>query len=144
MEFNLYEFPEGWTGPRRYVSVRGHIKSIAQVYTYKGVDGYNYVHPEYGGTLDGISGRSHLADTMCLTHIPDISAFRSPIDGTMISSRSQLEQHQRDHNVIQVGDADWGERQERAPLGRVGPDIKQAIDKLATGYQPDVQRELAA
>ena len=34
----------------------------------------------------------------------DIAEFRSPIDGSIISSRSQLRDHQRKHNVIQAGD----------------------------------------
>ena len=33
----------------------------------------------------------------------DIGEFRSPIDGKLISSRSQLAEHNRRHGVIQVG-----------------------------------------
>lgn len=36
----------------------------------------------------------------------DIAPFRSPIDGTEVSSRSQLREHERKHGVYQVGN-DW-------------------------------------
>lgn len=36
--------------------------------------------------------------------VPDIQEFRSPIDGTMISSRPQLAEHERKHNVRQCGE----------------------------------------
>lgn len=36
----------------------------------------------------------------------DIRAFRSPIDGSVIASRSQLREHERRHGVRQVGN-DW-------------------------------------
>lgn len=35
--------------------------------------------------------------------IPDIQEFVSPIDGSLISSRSQLRAHERQHKVRQVG-----------------------------------------
>jgi len=36
--------------------------------------------------------------------VPDIVPFRSILDGTEISSRPQLEEHNRRHKVIDVGD----------------------------------------
>jgi len=38
--------------------------------------------------------------------LSDIQAFVSPIDQQVISSRSQLRDHERQHNVRQVGN-DW-------------------------------------
>lgn len=43
------------------------------------------------------------------TVMPDITEFQSPIDGSMISSRSQLRAHERRHNVRQAGDFKPGE-----------------------------------
>lgn len=37
------------------------------------------------------------------TFVPDIAPFLSPVDRTVISSRSQLREHERRHGVRQVG-----------------------------------------
>ena len=37
--------------------------------------------------------------------MPDIAEFASPIDGSLIASRSALKEHERKHNVRQVGDS---------------------------------------
>jgi hypothetical protein len=43
----------------------------------------------------------------CAFHLMgDIRAFRSPIDGSVIASRSQLREHERRHGVRQTGN-DW-------------------------------------
>jgi hypothetical protein len=36
----------------------------------------------------------------------DIAEFRSPVDGSVITSRSQLREHEQRHGVRQVGN-DW-------------------------------------
>lgn len=41
--------------------------------------------------------------------LPDITEFQSPIDGSMISSRSKLRAHERRHDVRQAGDFKPGE-----------------------------------
>jgi hypothetical protein len=43
------------------------------------------------------------------TVLPDIKEFVSPIDGSLISSRSKLRHHNRGHNVRQAGDFKPGE-----------------------------------
>lgn len=43
---------------------------------------------------------------------PDIQPYRSMVDGTMITSRSQHREHLRKHGVVEVGN-DW----KRAPTG---------------------------
>jgi len=95
-EFDLYEFPEGHSGRKTYVSVKGHSRSIPKPYTYRGVDGHNYVLPEYGGTWDGIANNA----TMIMR---DVQEFTSPVDGSTISSRSILRDHIRRHDLIEVG-----------------------------------------
>ena len=36
--------------------------------------------------------------------MPDIAPFVSPLDYSVVSSRSTLREHEKRHNVIQVGD----------------------------------------
>jgi hypothetical protein len=38
--------------------------------------------------------------------VSDIEPFKSPIDGSLISSRSTLREHENKHNVRQIGN-DW-------------------------------------
>ena len=35
--------------------------------------------------------------------VPDIGEFKSPIDGSLISSRSSLKAHEKKHGVVQIG-----------------------------------------
>jgi hypothetical protein len=35
--------------------------------------------------------------------VSDITPFKSPIDGTIISSRSQIGEHEKKHNVKKIG-----------------------------------------
>jgi hypothetical protein len=61
--------------------------------------------------------------------LPGIAEFRSPIDGAVIGSRGALSAHERQHNVIQVGN-ERVKPVERAPLPRAGHDVKRAIETL--------------
>jgi len=99
--FDLYEFPESFSGRKTYVTVRGHSKSIPCVYTYKGMDGRNYVLPEFGGDWSGYDNFSHAVQTPMIMR--DISGYASPIDGAQITSRSEHRDHLRRHEVIEVG-----------------------------------------
>jgi hypothetical protein len=102
--------------------VQGHSKSIPALYTYKGTDGRNHVLPEYGGTDEYFAkGRGPMI-------MPGIQAFRSPIDGTIIHSRTGLRDHEKRHNVIQVGNDKFPPRTEAAPMPRAGHDIKRALE----------------
>ena len=38
--------------------------------------------------------------------IKDIDPFRSPVDGSYVTSRSELREHEKKHNVRQIGN-DW-------------------------------------
>lgn len=46
--------------------------------------------------------------------MPDIEAFKSPIDGSVISSRSALRQHNKRHEVTNIQDygPEWFKRKE--------------------------------
>lgn len=59
--------------------------------------------------------------------ISDIQPFKSPIDGTVVSSRRSLRDHEKRHDVIQVGN-DRPTRTENAPMRRAGYDVKRAME----------------
>jgi hypothetical protein len=120
--FDLYEFPAGYAGRKTYVSVRGHSKSIPALYTYRGTDGRNHVLPEYGGTDE------YFAQGEGPMIMASMRSFVSPIDGKLINSRVALSDHERQHNVIQVGNEKFPKRTEAAPMPRAGHDIKQALE----------------
>ena len=50
--------------------------------------------------------RSKAASKGGLHIVSDIQPFVSPIDKTLITSRSQVREHERKHNVYQIGN-DW-------------------------------------
>jgi|TARA_R110002020_G_scaffold36406_3_gene109363 hypothetical protein len=41
-----------------------------------------------------------------ITFMKDIEPFRSPLDGSHITTRSELREHEKKHNVRQIGN-DW-------------------------------------
>lgn len=63
--------------------------------------------------------RSDLAMPMV---IRDIGEYRSPLDGTMVTTRSQHRDHMRRHDVIEVGNE------------RIGSMSAPEPDKVATNY----------
>ena len=123
---DLYEFPDDHIGRKRYVSVRGHSKSVPAYKTYRGADGRNYIHPDFGGTWDGLGNASAYV-------MPDKLAYVSPIDGKEITSRSQHREHCNRHNVYEAGDlkpGDLSRGRNNSPLPPVGLDIKRAIEEI--------------
>lgn len=63
--------------------------------------------------------------------IPDISPYMSPIDKSVISSRSGHREHMRHHGVEEVGNEKIYERPKPVyePQG-MGEDIKRAYEEL--------------
>lgn len=122
---DLYDFPADHTGTKSYVSVKGHTRSVPKYKTYKGVGGRNFILPEYGGDWSGASGGSH-------TILPDKLEYVSPIDGSYVTSRSTHREHMRRHGVEEAGDIKMGSMRvdDRAPMGRVAPDIIRSIEEL--------------
>ena len=122
---NLYEYPDTHCGNRSYVSVRGHSRSIPRYKTYKGSDGHYYVHPDFGGDLSGIAMGT-------FTYMPDKQPYRSPLDGTEVTSRSQHREHMIRHNVIEAGDMPVGHMNgaKRGPdMPSVGRDVADILRK---------------
>ena len=123
---DLYSFPENHIGRKSYVSVRGHDKSIPKFKTYRGVDGYNYLLPEYGGSWDGLGNQA-------ATYIPDKQAYLSPLDFTVVEGRNAHRDHMKRHNVLEAGDMKLGEYagRERAPIAdTIKYDIRRSIAEL--------------
>jgi hypothetical protein len=111
--------------------VQGHSKSIPALYTYKGTDGRNHVLPEHGGTDEFFANASGPTDYGAET------AYKSPIDGAVISSRRAHENHMREHNVIEVGNEKFPTRSDAAPMPRAGYDIKRALETARSEVMAD-------
>lgn len=139
---DLYEFPAGYSGRKTYVSVRGHRKSIPYIYTYKGMDGYNYVRPEYGGDWSGYENYSHkVAAPMILR---DMSDYVSPIDGAHITSRSQHREHMAMHGVIEVGNERMPQRAPEpvTPVADIAKSIKHHVDTVKAMPEGDYKARI--
>lgn len=123
---DLYEFDADHIGRKRFVSVRGHSRSIPKYKTYVGADGYNYLRPEYGGDWSGLGQTSAYL-------MADKAAYLSPIDRTVVEGRSAHREHMRVHGVLEAGDMKLGEHsgRERAPMPSAGHDVLRAMQELS-------------
>lgn len=124
-ELDLYEFPADHIGWKTYVSVKGHTKSIPAYKTYKGVDGRNYLHPDFGGTWDG--------QAIAPTIIPDKAAYVSPLDGKVVEGRAAHREHMNRHGVYEAGDlkiGDLSRNRNNSPMPRVADSIIQTMQQL--------------
>lgn len=119
---DLYEFPDGHIGRRSYVSVRGHTRSIPKYKTYRGSDGFNHILAAYGGNDEDGDVSSYI--------IRDMEPYRSPIDGSIITSRSHHRAHKRQHNVIEVGNERLPSRSRDVHPPLSGRDVVDAIKQL--------------
>lgn len=122
---DLYDFPADHAGRKSYVSVRGHSKMVPKYKTYRGSDRYNYILPEYGGSWDGVGNASAYV-------MPDKLAYVSPIDGSVVTSRSQHREHMIRNDVYEAGDIQPGSMSniDRCPTPRAHQDIVDAIRQL--------------
>lgn len=121
---DLYTFADDHVGRKSYVSVRGHARSIPKYKTYRGVDGRNYLLPEYGGTWDGLGNQA-------TAYMPDKDGYLSPLDGKFVEGRNAHRDHMKRHNVIEAGDVRMGHMLgEKVPLTRAHFDIRRAIAEL--------------
>lgn len=86
-----------------------------------------YLDPEYSAPK-----RSDHAMPMVMR---DIGEYRSPLDGSMITSRNQHRDHMRAHDVIEVGNEPIGGMTAKADTGpkvdrELGEAIKRRIDEI--------------
>jgi hypothetical protein len=135
-DFDLYEFPNGHIGRKTYVSVRGHSRSVPVVYTYKGCDGRNYIHPVYGGTVSPMGSGSQQ------TIMRDIEPYMSVVDGSYITSRSHLREHIKQHDLIEVGNERIKPREDQ-PIPNLGRSIKEHLDRVSVMPQREYDARLA-
>lgn len=84
-------------------------------------------------------------------HTKGFDAFRSPVDGTVISSQKGLMEHNRRNNVVQLHEGydekavqgftkkDWTPPSDTADLKA---DMAVAVEKLEQGYKPTPETEM--
>lgn len=113
------EYPSDHVGKRTYVTVKGYGYSVPKIYCYMGSDRKYHI----AGTHfeDAPSGPMVMRD---------LEPYRSPLDGSMVTSRSQHRAHMRQHGVIEMGNEMPRMRRNDAPMPSVGADIKRAMGKL--------------
>jgi hypothetical protein len=81
-----------------------------------------YLDPKYSAPK-----RSDLSGPMV---IRDIGEYRSPLDGAVITSRSQHRDHMRAHNVIEVGNERIGSMTPtESPAAKVDRELGEAIKR---------------
>ena len=72
--------------------------------------------------------RAMRASAQVLGDIPD--AFTSPVDGSVISSRAALREHNKRNGVVDIGDENAPPRQDHTPLPPFADDWRDAREFL--------------
>jgi len=113
------EYPPDHVGRKSYVTVKGYDYSVPKIYCYMASDCRYYLHG------DGPTG------PVSAMIMRDLEPYRSPLDGSMITSRSEHRNHMRQHGVIERGNEPMRARVEPtlSRMDRVN-DIKRAMGKL--------------
>lgn len=111
------EYPPEHVGKRTYVTCQG-IKgySVPKIYCY-------YYQGKY--YLMGDDAPEAPSGPMVMR---DLEAYKSPIDGSMITSRSQHRAHMRQHGVIEMGN-EYPKQQAPVEMSRAGHDIMRAMGR---------------
>lgn len=63
-------------------------------------------------------------------YVRDIGAYKSPIDGSMITSRSAHRDHLKTHGVIEVGNERLGAASDTPRTRDIGETIKRRIEEV--------------
>ena len=97
-------------------------------------------------------GRVLTAPSMLLPTKP-FEPFKSPVDGSLVSSRRELQEHNKRNNVVNTHDGydekailGWTNKDLQKPLDEerkkdLKDDMQKAITKLEEGYTPHPARE---
>lgn len=85
-----YEYPPDYIGRKRYVTVQGIRESVPIIYTFFHAGRYFL----FGTAVPG--------DTAPMV-MSDMAEYRSPIDNSIVHSRSMHRDHMRQHGVIEMG-----------------------------------------
>lgn len=82
----------------------------------------NYLDIDWSIKAPAIEHKAQTTSGRGPTFVPDIKEFVSPIDGTVIGSRSALREHEKRHGVRQCGElktpADFDNSPARREIGR--------------------------
>ena len=80
--------------------------------------------------------------------VKNMQPFRSPVDGSIISNKRELAEHNRRNNVVNLHDGydekavkgftetDWNKSSEKERTKDLSADMEQAVEKLQSGYKP--------
>lgn len=113
------EYPPEHIGSRKYVTVYGYKYSVPVIYCFMGSDRRWYVI--------GMEGPESNKSAMVMS---DLQPYHSPLDGNMVTSRSQHRDSMRRHGVIEMGNERPKYCVPDVSLPRAGHDIKRAMGKL--------------
>jgi hypothetical protein len=94
-DVDLREYPANYRGRKKYVRATDH-GIVAYCYTYMGCDGKYYI-------LDDDRGVPKYSGLSAPFVMRDIAPYKSPLDNTMVTSRSLHREHLKVHDVIEVG-----------------------------------------
>jgi len=132
--YGIREYPAGWQGRRTYVHAVEH-GIVAAIHTYVGYDGRRYVYWDD-------RGHARQSALPCPHVIRDIGEYQSPIDNSIITSRSAHRQHLKIHDVIEVGNERMPAPRPNIPITGVGEAIKRHIEEVKA-LPENVYREKA-
>lgn len=88
-----------------------------------------------------------------MTGAKEFQAFKSPVDGSIITSEASLREHNKRNNVVNIHDGysektvmEMTKRDYQKPLDEerrkdLGTDMAQAVQKLQEGYKPQIAPE---
>jgi hypothetical protein len=89
--------------------------------------------PLCGATVTDASSMSRDVRVTNRNIIQDIEPYRSPIDRSVVTSRSRHRDHMREHGVVEMGNEYPKERKaEPAPMPRAATDIKRVLQQAGT------------
>lgn len=83
-----------------------------------------------------------------LLHTKPFEPFQSPVDGSIVSSRRELQEHNKRNNVVNTHDGydeqtilNWTQKDYQKPLDEerradLKEDMEKAVQKLEEGYTP--------
>lgn len=75
----------------------------------------------------------------------NFEAFKSTVDGSIISTERDLRNHNKRNNVVQIGEGydeskviagDFGRKEAKPDKKDIAEDIRKSVQKLQDGYKP--------
>lgn len=144
-QVDIHEFPDQYDGRKTYVRVAGYSKLVACCYVYVGNDGKYWLHPDFGGSWDGLSARSENIGAPQL--MKSMGAYVSPVDGKHISTRAEHRDHLKRHRLVEVGNEKIGNMTQPEPVRstrEIGQRIKHHLDAVKAMPQKKYNEQVQA